>query len=49
MGVGPWAAIPLAIEKTGITKEAVDGWEINSVRQLVRVVRRGSSWGRGGV
>ncbi|OBT54184.1 hypothetical protein VE04_04939, partial [Pseudogymnoascus sp. 24MN13] len=29
MGVGPWAAVPLAIEKTGITKEAVDGWEIN--------------------
>ncbi|OBT98893.1 3-ketoacyl-CoA thiolase with broad chain length specificity [Pseudogymnoascus verrucosus] len=29
MGVGPWAAIPLAIEKTGVTKEAVDGWEIN--------------------
>lgn len=29
MGVGPWAAIPVALEKAGITKDAVDVWEIN--------------------
>jgi len=29
MGIGPWAAIPLALEKAGITKEDVDIYEIN--------------------
>ncbi|OBT74506.1 hypothetical protein VF21_06926 [Pseudogymnoascus sp. 05NY08] len=29
MGVGPWAAIPLALEKAGISKEEVDVYEIN--------------------
>lgn len=29
MGVGPWAAIPLVLEKAGVTREAVDVWEIN--------------------
>lgn len=29
MGVGPWKAIPVALEKAGIRKEDVDLWEIN--------------------
>ncbi|KAB8336899.1 hypothetical protein FH972_021206 [Carpinus fangiana] len=29
MGVGPWAAIPVALEKSGISKEDVDIFEIN--------------------
>lgn len=29
MGVGPWKAIPLALEKAGITKDDVDIYEIN--------------------
>lgn len=29
MGTGPWAAIPLALEKAGISKEEVDIYEIN--------------------
>ncbi|KFY08871.1 hypothetical protein V492_05837 [Pseudogymnoascus sp. VKM F-4246] len=29
MGVGPWASIPLALEKAGITKDEVDVYEIN--------------------
>lgn len=29
MGVGPWAAIPLALEKAGISKDDVDIYEIN--------------------
>jgi len=29
MGVGPWAAIPKVFEKTGLTKEDVDIFEIN--------------------
>jgi acetyl-CoA acyltransferase 1 len=29
MGIGPWAAIPLALEKAGISKEEVDIYEIN--------------------
>ena len=29
MGVGPWAAIPKLFEKTGITKDQVDVFEIN--------------------
>ncbi len=29
MGIGPWAAIPLALEKAGITKDEVDIYEIN--------------------
>lgn len=29
MGVGPWAAIPLALEKAGISKDEVDVYEIN--------------------
>lgn len=29
MGIGPWAAIPKVFEKTGITKEDVDIFEIN--------------------
>ncbi|KAJ5388050.1 hypothetical protein N7509_010591 [Penicillium cosmopolitanum] len=29
MGVGPWASIPLALEKAGITKDDVDIYEIN--------------------
>ncbi|KAJ5905639.1 thiolase [Penicillium subrubescens] len=29
MGVGPWAAIPIALEKAGITKDEVDIYEIN--------------------
>ncbi|KAF8456100.1 Thiolase, N-terminal domain-containing protein [Kalaharituber pfeilii] len=29
MGVGPWAAIPKVFEKTGITKDEVDIFEIN--------------------
>ncbi|KAL9584751.1 MAG: hypothetical protein Q9212_001916 [Teloschistes hypoglaucus] len=29
MGIGPWKAIPVALEKAGIGKEDVDVWEIN--------------------
>ncbi|KAL9008055.1 MAG: hypothetical protein Q9173_006780 [Seirophora scorigena] len=29
MGIGPWKAIPVALEKAGIGKEEVDLWEIN--------------------
>ncbi len=29
MGIGPWKAIPVALEKAGISKEEVDVWEIN--------------------
>ncbi|KAH0160042.1 3-ketoacyl-CoA thiolase-like protein, partial [Aureobasidium melanogenum] len=29
MGIGPWKAIPVALEKAGISKEDVDIWEIN--------------------
>ncbi|KAK5944267.1 3-ketoacyl-CoA thiolase with broad chain length specificity [Knufia obscura] len=29
MGIGPWKAIPVALEKTGISKEDVDIYEIN--------------------
>ena len=29
MGIGPWKAIPVALEKAGIKKEDVDLWEIN--------------------
>ncbi|EPQ67799.1 Bgt-818 [Blumeria graminis f. sp. tritici] len=29
MGVGPWAAIPKVFEKTGLTKEDIDTFEIN--------------------
>lgn len=29
MGIGPWKAIPVALEKAGIVKEEVDIWEIN--------------------
>ncbi|OBT65664.1 hypothetical protein VE03_05522 [Pseudogymnoascus sp. 23342-1-I1] len=29
MGVGPWAAIPIALEKAGISKDGVDVYEIN--------------------
>lgn len=29
MGVGPWKAIPVALEKAGITKDDVDIYEIN--------------------
>jgi len=29
MGVGPWKAIPIALEKAGITKDDVDIFEIN--------------------
>src|SRR5690606_37489138 len=29
MGIGPWAAIPRLFEKTGITKDQVDIFEIN--------------------
>ncbi|KAL8705306.1 MAG: hypothetical protein Q9201_001552 [Fulgogasparrea decipioides] len=29
MGIGPWKAIPVALEKAGIGKEEVDVWEIN--------------------
>ena len=29
MGIGPWKAIPVALEKAGITKEEVDVYEIN--------------------
>lgn len=29
MGIGPWKAIPVALEKAGIGKEEVDIWEIN--------------------
>lgn len=29
MGIGPWKAIPVVLEKTGLTKENVDLWEIN--------------------
>ncbi|MCJ1381751.1 3-ketoacyl-CoA thiolase with broad chain length specificity [Xylographa soralifera] len=29
MGIGPWKAIPMVLEKTGISKEDVDLWEIN--------------------
>lgn len=29
MGIGPWKAIPLALEKAGITKDDVDIFEIN--------------------
>ena len=29
MGIGPWKAIPVVLEKTGITKDDVDVWEIN--------------------
>ncbi|KAJ5169415.1 Thiolase-like subgroup [Penicillium coprophilum] len=29
MGVGPWKAIPIALEKAGITKDEVDIYEIN--------------------
>lgn len=29
MGIGPWAAIPLALKKAGISKDEVDLYEIN--------------------
>ncbi|KAI4143357.1 MAG: hypothetical protein LQ340_007037, partial [Diploschistes diacapsis] len=29
MGIGPWKAIPVVLEKAGIRKEDVDLWEIN--------------------
>ena len=29
MGIGPWKAIPVALQKAGIAKEEVDVWEIN--------------------
>ena len=29
MGIGPWKAIPVVLEKTGLSKEDVDIWEIN--------------------
>lgn len=29
MGIGPWKAIPVVLEKTGLQKEDVDIWEIN--------------------
>ncbi|MCJ1396164.1 3-ketoacyl-CoA thiolase with broad chain length specificity [Xylographa bjoerkii] len=29
MGIGPWKAIPVVLEKTGISKDDVDLWEIN--------------------
>jgi len=29
MGIGPWKAIPVALEKAGITKDDVDIYEIN--------------------
>ncbi|KAL8807586.1 MAG: hypothetical protein Q9182_000570 [Xanthomendoza sp. 2 TL-2023] len=29
MGIGPWMAIPVVLEKAGIGKEEVDVWEIN--------------------
>ena len=29
MGIGPWKAIPVALQKAGIKKEDVDVWEIN--------------------
>ena len=29
MGIGPWKAIPVILEKTGISKDDVDLWEIN--------------------
>ncbi|QIW98791.1 hypothetical protein AMS68_004309 [Peltaster fructicola] len=29
MGIGPWKAIPVALEKAGISKDDVDIWEIN--------------------
>jgi acetyl-CoA acyltransferase 1 len=29
MGIGPWASIPLALEKAGLSKEDVDIYEIN--------------------
>jgi acetyl-CoA acyltransferase 1 len=29
MGIGPWKAIPVALEKAGIRKDDVDLWEIN--------------------
>ena len=29
MGIGPWAAIPVALEKAGLSKEDVDIYEIN--------------------
>ncbi|KAL1297437.1 hypothetical protein AAFC00_004967 [Neodothiora populina] len=29
MGIGPWKAIPVALEKAGIAKDDVDVWEIN--------------------
>ena len=29
MGIGPWKAIPVVLEKAGISKDEVDVWEIN--------------------
>merc|ERR1711904_639418 len=29
MGIGPWKAIPIALEKAGINKDEVDIYEIN--------------------
>ena len=29
MGIGPWKAIPVALQKAGLAKEDVDLWEIN--------------------
>ena len=29
MGIGPWKAIPVVLEKTGVSKDEVDVWEIN--------------------
>ncbi|KAL9116499.1 MAG: hypothetical protein Q9187_006977 [Circinaria calcarea] len=29
MGIGPWKAIPVVLEKAGIAKDEVDVWEIN--------------------
>jgi acetyl-CoA acyltransferase 1 len=29
MGIGPWKAIPVALQKAGISKDDVDIWEIN--------------------
>lgn len=29
MGIGPWKAIPLVLDKTGLNKDEIDLWEIN--------------------
>ena len=42
MGIGPWAAIPLALQKAGISKDDVDLYEINEAfaSQCVWCVRQ---------